>query len=346
MNKKVKITVAISGGVDSSVAAYLLKKEGFDVNGVFLKLADTSSFRESRKAAEKIANSLNVPFSVFDLRKEFEQEIIKCFLEQIKKGVTPNPCVICNEKIKFGLLLDKVLKKNEFLATGHYVQIKSSKSDKGDERYKLFKGKDKTRDQSYFLWRLDQRKLKNILFPLGGYYKKEIKNIASEAGINEAKRPESREICFVRGKLNDFLKNNFKPNKGNIVDTNGKVVGKHEGLYFYTIGQRKGIEIGGMSSPFYVLSKDLKGNNLIVTQDRRDLLKKEIQLKNINWISGERPELPIEVEAKIRYKHDPCLAKLKKGYLLEFNLSQRAVTPGQSAVLYKGEELLGGGVIK
>ncbi len=329
----------MSGGVDSSVAAYLLKKEGNDVKGIFLRLADVPDFEESQEAAEKIADSLGIPFSVLDLRKEFEEEIIDCFLREIKRGVTPNPCIICNKKIKFGLLLDKVLEESDYLATGHYVQLKK------EDDYKLFKGKDKTRDQSYFLWKLNQDQLKHLLFPVGGYEKREVQEIAKKVGIEEIKRPESREICFVQGKLKEFLKRSLGLEKGKIVDKKGNVLGEHGGLYLYTIGQRKGIDIGGLSSPFYVLDKDLRENNLIVTQDEEDLFKKKIQLEDINWISGKELELPMKIEAKIRYRHDSCPAKLKKGYLLEFDSPQRAITPGQSAVIYKGEELLGGGII-
>jgi tRNA-specific 2-thiouridylase len=339
MNKGRKITVAMSGGVDSSVVAYLLKEKGDDVRGIFLRLADVPDFDESLKSAEEIADSLDVPFSILDLRKEFQQEIINDFLEKNEKGETPNPCVVCNKKIKFGLLLKNALQKSDYLATGHYVKIKKGK------HYRILKGKDETRDQSYFLWKLEQEQLKHLLFPLGKYCKKEVQEIARKAGIESVKRPESREICFVQGKLKEFLKENINPKKGKIVDKKGNVLGEHDGLYFYTIGQRKGIDIGGLSSPFYVLDKELRENNLIVTQDEEDLFKKEIKLKDVNWISGEEPELPIEVEAKIRYRHNSCPAKIKKGYLLEFKSPQRAITPGQSAVIYKGEELLGGGII-
>jgi tRNA-specific 2-thiouridylase len=339
MNKGRKITVAMSGGVDSSVVAYLLKKEGNDVKGMFLRLADVPDFEKSERAAEEIADSLDIPFSVLDLRKEFQQEIINDFLEKNEKGETPNPCVVCNKKIKFGLLLDKALEESDYLATGHYVKIKKGKY------YRILKGEDETRDQSYFLWKLEQEQLKHLLFPLGKYRKKEVQEIARKAGIESVKRPESREICFVQGKLKEFLKENINPKKGKIVDKKGNVLGEHNGLYFYTIGQRKGIEIGGLDNPYYVFKKDLENNSLIVTQDESDLLQRAVNFKDINWIKGVSPGLPVKVKAKIRYRHDSSPARLQEENLLIFDSPQRAITPGQSLVIYKGEELLGGGII-
>ena len=341
----------MSGGVDSAVAAALLKKNGFNVRGVFLRLADTLNFKEGEEDAGKIAQILEIPFSVFDFRKEFKKKVIEYFLEELQKGVTPNPCVVCNEEIKLGLLLEKVLNSDSFyLATGHYVQ-RSVISDKGKETYKLLMAKDKDKDQSYFLWQLNQNKLRHLLFPLGNLTKPEVRGIAKKFGFFNLIRSESKEICFVRDKLRDFLKERLKPKPGKIVNTEGSVVGQHEGLYFYTIGQRKGIEIGGVQKPFYVSSKDLENNVLIVTQNEKDLYKEKLEIRNVNWILGKVPELPLEMEVKIRYRHKPVSAVITNGtelgsYNLDFKEEQKAVTPGQSAVFYKGEELLGGGIIR
>ena len=339
----------MSGGVDSAVAAALLKKDGFNVQGAFLRLADTLNFKEGEEDASRIAQFLGIPFSVFDFRKEFQEKVIDYFLEELQKGVTPNPCVACNKEIKLGLLLEKALNLDNFyLATGHYVR-RLVESEGGKETYKLLRAKDK--DQSYFLWRLNQAQLKHLLFPLGNLTKPEIREISKNLGFSNLIRSESREICFVRDKLRDFLRKRLKPNPGKIVNTEGDVVGQHEGLYFYTIGQRKGIEIGGIQNPFYVLDKDLENNALIVTQNERDLYKEKIRVENVNWISGKVPELPLEAEVKIRYRHEPVLAIITNdlefgSYDLDFKEGQRAITPGQSAVFYQKEELLGGGIIR
>lgn len=339
----------MSGGVDSAVAAALLKKDGFNVQGAFLRLADTLNFKEGEEDASRIAQFLGIPFSVFDFRKEFQEKVIDYFLEELQKGVTPNPCVACNKEIKLGLLLEKALNLDNFyLATGHYVR-RLVESEGGKETYKLLRAKDK--DQSYFLWRLNQAQLKHLLFPLGNLTKPEIREISKNLGFSNLIRSESREICFVRDKLRDFLRKRLKPNPGKIVNTEGDVVGQHEGLYFYTIGQRKGIEIGGIQNPFYVLDKDLENNALIVTQNERDLYKEKIRVENVNWISGKVPKLPLEAEVKIRYRHEPVLAIITNdlelgSYNLDFKEGQRAITPGQSAVFYQKEELLGGGIIR
>lgn len=336
----------MSGGVDSAVAAALLKKDGFDVRGIFLRLADTSNFKDGAEDAEKIAQALEIHFSVIDLRKEFQEEVINYFLEQLQKGVTPNPCVICNEKIKLGLLLQRALDLNSsYLATGHYVR-RLVENNNEHEVYKLLKGKDENKDQSYFLWRLNQEKLKHLLFPLGNLTKPEVKKIAEDLNISDLIRSESNEICFVRDKLKDFLRKKLEAKPGKIIDNEGNMVGEHEGLHFYTIGQRKGIEIGGMKNPFYVLDKNLENNTLIVTQDEDDLHKDEIALDDINWISGEPPELPLQISVKIRYRHKPVIATINDNYIVSFEKRQRAITPGQSVVFYKGEELIGGGIIR
>lgn len=349
IRKPKKVLVAMSGGVDSSVAAALLKREGFDVIGVFMKLADLSSFREGEKRAKKVAQILKIPLLSLDCKKKFKKEIINYFLREQKSGLTPNPCVVCNKKIKFGLLLKKAHGLGaDYLATGHYVRKQETRNSKKKIEYKLLTGKDKEKDQSYFLWQLNQNQLKRILFPVGNHTKTEVKKLAKKFNLPVFNILESQEICFIPTKANEFLVKNVKPKPGKIITKEGKIIGRHQGLCFYTIGQRRGIKLSG--GPFYVLDKDLKKNNLIVTKNKKDLYKKELSAKNINWISGKEPKLPLKIKAKIRYRHQPVIATItsrakSKTYSVEFKKEQRAITPGQSLVFYMGQELLGGGII-
>jgi len=343
-----KIVVAMSGGVDSSVAAALLKRNGFELTGVFMKLADLPKFGESEKRAKKIAKILKIPFLVLDLRKEFKKRIVDYFLKEYKKGITPNPCVVCNKEIKFGLLLKKALALDaDFIATGHYARIKKDK--KGVH---LLRAKDKNKDQSYFLWMLNQKQLRRILFPVGNYTRKEVERLAKKLKLPVLGAKKSVEICFIKTIINDFLSKYLKEKPGPVVEQVhygvNKIIGRHLGLWFYTIGQRKGIGLPG--GPYYVLDKNLKKNLLIVTKNERNLYKKELIAKNVNWISGKVPEFPLNLKAKIRYRHQSALAVITKTlnpktYTLKFEKSQRAITPGQSVVFYRGEELLGGGII-
>lgn len=347
-----KIVVATSGGVDSSVAAALLKGAGCEVIGVFMKLADLPKFKEGEKRARKIAKTLRIPFLVLDLRKEFKKRIVDYFLEGYKKGITPNPCVVCNKEIKFGLLLEKALALDaDYVATGHYARLGREIRNSKFEIRKLMKTKDKDKDQSYFLWQLNQKQLKRILFPIGDYTRKEVENLARKFKLPVLKARKSVEICFIKTTINDFLKKYLKEKPGKIICSSPgdeqKVVGEHQGLWFYTIGQRKGIGLPG--GPYYVLDKNLKKNLLIVTKNEKDLLKKELICKNVNWISGRVPKLPQKVKVKIRYRHELARAAIYKilntKYKILFSSPQRAITPGQSVVFYKGQEVLGGGII-
>lgn len=364
-----KVICALSGGVDSSVAAALLKKQGFNVLGIFLKFSDSLCFKESEKKAKQIAKILGIPLLTLDSKKEFKEKVINYFLEECKKGRTPNPCIVCNKEMKFGFLFKKALTaKADYLATGHYARIKN---------YKLLKAKDKEKDQSYFLWSLKQSQLKHILFPVGNYRKSKVKKLAEKFGILKYVRPESKDICFVQTSLNDFLAKNIKPKPGKIVDSQGRIIGRHQGLIFYTIGQRKEIRLSG--GPFWVLTKDRKRNFLIVTKNEKDLFKKELIVEKVNWILGKPPKLPLKIKAKIRYLHKPASAVLtltqmfqgstskhskhskyyfKDCYRIIFKKAQRAITPGQSVVFYspssslkamvrgRYQEVLGGGIIK
>jgi len=394
----------MSGGVDSSVAAALLKRAGgdelrsssrtsslervrknfnsfgfanarvFDVVGVFMKFWKAPDDNgliggwnrccspEAESRARKVAKILKIPFYVVNFEKEFKKLIVDYFLKENKLGLTPNPCVICNKEIKFGLLFKKALALGaDFVATGHYARkIQNPKT----KNQKLLMAKDKNKDQSYFLWMLNQKQLKRTLFPVGDYTRKEVEKMAKKFKLPVLKAKKSVEICFIKttigdeakassspfakARVNDFLSKYLKSKPGQIVDVRGKVLGKHRGLHFYTIGQRKGIGLPG--GPYYVLNKDLKKNFLIVTRNERNLYKKELTAKNANWISDKIPKFPLRIKAKIRYRHQLAPAIITKTlnpetYTLKFEKSQRAITPGQSVVFYKGEELLGGGII-
>ncbi|MCX6760632.1 MAG: tRNA 2-thiouridine(34) synthase MnmA [Candidatus Nealsonbacteria bacterium] len=338
MKKKLKIAVAMSGGVDSSVTAALLKKQGFEASGIFMKLFNSPALEVSEKRARKIAKTLGISFLVFDLRKEFKKRIINYFLSEYEKGRTPNPCVVCNKEIKFGLLLERAVSlKSDFIASGHYVR-------KAGE--KLLIAKDKNKDQSYFLWKLNQKLLSRILFPLGNYNKQKVKDLAKELKLPLLNIPESQEICFVGKDINIFLKKYLKPKQGVIVNEKKEIIGWHKGFCFYTIGQRKGIGLSG--GPYYVTGKDLKKNILIVSKNKKDLAKKELIAENVNWISGKKPKFPLRIKAKTRYRQKSFPATVQpfgKKIKVIFDKPQRAITPGQSVVFYSGQELLGGGII-
>lgn len=372
---KIKILVAMSGGVDSSVAALLLRKQGFAVSGVFLNLGQ-KKYKESLAGVKKVAKKINIPLKVFDLRKEFKREVINYFLKSYSTGFTPNPCIICNKQIKFGLLLKLAEKWGyDYLTSGHYARICPSviarkirplggdneaisllsrdcfaplRGSRNDAVH-LFVAKDEKKDQSYFLYNLTQKKLRKILFPLGNHKKEEIRKIADEAELPYLKK-ESQDICFLLCDHNEFLKKNLKLKKGQIITTERKIIGQHDGLPLYTIGQRRAIKIGGIG-PFYVVRRDWRKNQLIVTNKFNDsiLYSKELLAGDVNWLAGRVPQLPLKCKARIRYLHllEDCLVSKKgKFYMVKFSRSQRAITPGQSVVFYKGKELLGGGVIK
>lgn len=322
----------MSGGVDSSVAAALLKKEGFDVVGVFMKFWGSGKCctPESEKRAHLVSEKLGIPFYVFNFQEEFKKKVVDCFSKQERAGLTPNPCVICNKEIKFGLFFKKALSLGaNYIATGHHARLKGEK---------LLKGKDKNKDQSYFLWKLNPKVLKHVLFPVGDYTKPEIVKLAKKFKLPVLGIKESQDICFK-------VKFNKKP--GPIVLYSGtnygvkKIIGEHQGLWFYTIGQRKGIGLAG--GPYYVLGKDMKRNVLIVTKKEKDLYGKELSIKNVNLIN-KKILFPEKLSVKIRYRHKSATAIVKKNKVI-FDKPQRAITSGQSAVFYKGQELIGGGII-
>lgn len=334
-NKKFKVITAMSGGVDSSTAAALLKKQGHDVVGLFLLMGNNQNSKDAEKAAKK----LNIPLKILDVKKEFKKKVIDYFIDEYKKGRTPNPCVECNRHIKFRFLLKKMLElKADYVATGHYARLRR------EFPIKLLTAKDKNKDQTYFLWRLTQDQLERVLFPIGDYTKKEVRAMAKKWDLPVYQKKESQEICFIGdADLRKFLKSRIHVKKGPIITVEGKEVGEHEGLAYYTIGQRKGIKIGGIG-PFYVVDKDFEKNTLIVAQGDFDdaLFKKEMMVRGVNWIS--KVKFPLKCQIKIRYLTNSVSCVVNKNKVV-FNKKQRAVTPGQSAVFYKRNEVLGGGII-
>lgn len=353
-NKPKKVIVGISGGVDSAVAAVLLKSQGCEVVGIFMKLGIAGD-NESEKSARAVAEKLGIKFCVLNLRKKFKKRIIDYFISEYQKGRTPNPCVKCNQEIKFGLLMNKALSMGaNFIATGHYVRLRreipNPKSQTPKFIYKLIKAKDKNKDQSYFLYTLTQNKLKHCLFPIGDYTKTEVREMARKYNLEIHDKKESQEICFIQTKYyGDFLKKYLKLIPGEIVDKNGNILGKHKGLPLYTIGQRRDIGIGG-TGPYYVTGMNHRKNQLIVSDNTNDkkLFSKKLIAEKVNWISGKIPKLPLKIKAKVRYRMGECPAVIEKingKYAVSFSKPQRAIMPGQSVVFYKGDEILGGGII-
>jgi tRNA-specific 2-thiouridylase len=330
--------------VDSSVAALILKSKGFHVIGVTLKIWEGFPSRD----AKAVADSLDIPHHVFDVTEPFRSEIVKYFACEYFQGRTPNPCILCNAEIKFRYLLAlKAELGAEYVATGHYARI-SFDSRKG--RFLLRKGRDATKDQSYVLHRLTQHDLSSILFPLGDLTKEQVRAAASKAYIPVADKSESQEICFLAGTdYRDFLSGyeNQRIEPGPILDTAGRLVGKHKGLPFYTVGQRKGIGIPG-SKRLYVTKIDVSRNAIIVGEEE-DLLSEGLEARDVNWIALSAPPHRMRLGIKIRYnaKEVPGLVLPKSQDMAEvvFDTPQRAVTPGQSVVFYDNDVVVGGGII-
>lgn len=359
-----RVVVAMSGGVDSSVTAYLLKEMGYEVIGItidMLKLScqienpNTCCSLQAFKDAHDVADKLGIKHHILDCRTEFEQEVISCFVNEYLAGKTPNPCVICNSKIKFGLLLDKA--KNlgaDYLATGHYATISRQ-----NNRFVIKKSIDLSKDQSYFLYRLSQKQLGFSLMPLGKYKKEEVRKIASNLKLNIHNKPESQEICFIpEGHYHDFIKERLSVlptsllaninRQGKIVDRNGKLLGEHSGIASFTIGQRKGLGISA-PTPRYVISIDSMTNTLVVGEEH-ELYQQELIAINLNWVAIEELNNEMEVTSKIRYLHPGGKAVIiplpHHKIMVRFREPQRAITPGQSVVFYQNDLLVGGGIIE
>jgi tRNA-specific 2-thiouridylase len=335
-----KVFVAMSGGVDSSVAAYLLKEAGYDVSAIHLELSPPAA---DHSELERTCQLLGIPLHYLHLEKEFRERVIDYFCEEYSRGRTPNPCVRCNKNFKFGLLLDKVKEMGgDYLATGHYARVEKTGSG-----CRLLKGIDPVKDQSYFLYALGQAELKHILFPIGGMLKSEVKKLAADKGLPAWVRKESQDICFIPDDdSRAFLSAHITGSPGEIVDLEGKVLGRHRGLAFYTVGQRQGMGISA-AGRLYVVRLEAGTNRLMIGPDSA-LFKKRLIAYNLSWISGKAQEGKVKVMAKVRYRSAEAEAIIEvKGDRTEvvFTEPQRALTPGQSVVFYVGESVLGGGII-
>jgi len=351
-----RVVVAMSGGVDSSVAAALLKQQGYEVIGMMLRLWSEPGKENSNRCctpdsmaqARRVAARLDIPFYVVDAKEVFRQTVVQYFLDGYSRGETPNPCLICNRQIRWTFLLEHALALGaEFMATGHYARRKEE-----DGRVKLLRAVDPTKDQSYVLHVLRQEQLRRALFPVGDYPKTEIRRMAAAWGLPTASRRDSQDLCFLAGEdYRNFLQRHaaetLRP--GPIVRRDGRVIGQHQGLPNYTIGQRKGLGIAS-PLPLYVLGKNAAENMLIVgTAD--ELGQEELMAREVNWLSGEAPEQPFRAEVKIRYTARPAWAEvtpLDNGsrVRVRFDAPLRDVTAGQAAVFYVGEEVIGGGMIE
>ncbi len=352
MSNQKKVLVAVSGGVDSSTAVYLLKKEGYEVAAIMLRLYDKTdengvvSLTEA-EAARKICQALGVEFIYADYRREFKRDVIDTFVKSYAQGKTPNPCVECNRNVKFKYVFDYACKNGfDFIATGHYARVKKSDA---DNSYLLLKADYKEKDQSYVLYNLNQAMLSRLLLPLGDYSKENIRSIAKEAGLNNYNKADSQDICFIDGDYYDFITDycglSF-PN-GNFIDKNGNVLGTHRGIIRYTVGQRKGLGIS-FDSPRYVISKNPQDNTVTLGKEE-ELFNETVFVTDVNIISGKEITSPIEVEAMLRYNQKPqralCYPSCDGVTKVVFESPQRAPSAGQSLVMYQGDIVIGGGII-
>jgi len=380
------VVVGLSGGVDSSVAAHILKEQGHHVIGLFMRNWNDESviidnecpWIEDSNDALQVAESLNIPFQVLDFSKKYKERIVDYMFREYKNGRTPNPDVLCNREVKFDLFLKKALELGaDYVATGHYCR-KDISAENGKETYRLLAGKDGTKDQSYFLCQVNQEQLSKALFPIGDLKKTEVRALAKKIGLNTAEKKDSQGLCFIgKVKLPVFLQQQLKPKKGKVIEIDrdhktfkvhnnphgsyalnssmGKIVGEHEGAHYFTIGQRKGLDIGGTPLPLFIIGTDTTENVIYVGQgeDHPGLFRKGLTVKNedIHWL---RKDLTLQVGesedylCRIRYRQaltDANLIQKNNELLITFNKPQRGITPGQFVAWYKNDELIGSGVI-
>ncbi len=394
--KKTKVVVALSGGVDSSVAAYLLKDQGYDLIGLFMKnwhdesvtISDECPWLEDSNDAMLVAEKLNIPFQVVDLSKDYKEKIIDYMFDEYSKGNTPNPDILCNREIKFDVFMDIALSLGaDYVATGHYSRIKKN-NNQNSIKYELHSGLDKTKDQSYFLCQLNQNQLSKTLFPIGDLTKAEVRKIAKKNNLVTAEKKDSQGLCFVgKVSLPDFLQQKLKKKKGNVIEIpgdsklfdkkikfvnendrllsltddidysfkDGKIIGKHNGAYYYTVGQRKGLAIGGYKDPLFVISTNTQTNEIFVGEGKNHpgLIKKALKVKfsDVNWVNDDynfENLGDLKLKARIRYRQKLQKISVYKhlDYLIvEFEDFQTAVTKGQFLAIYDNSQLIASGVI-
>ncbi|AZK46565.1 tRNA 2-thiouridine(34) synthase MnmA [Paenibacillus lentus] len=359
-NSETRIVVGMSGGVDSSVTALLLKQQGYDVIGIFMKnWDDTDEFghctaEDDAEDVRRVCEQIDIPYYTVNFEKEYYNKVFAYFLEEYKRGRTPNPDVMCNREIKFGEFLNKAMELGaDYVATGHYARVVQE-----DSMYKLLRGVDSNKDQTYFLNALNQEQLSKAMFPIGHLPKPEVRRIAEKAGLYTAKKKDSTGVCFI-GERNfrEFLSQYLPAQSGDMVDiATGEVKGRHDGLMYYTLGQRQGLGIGGSGSgePWFVAEKDLEHNILYVVQGDKhpSLYSTGLIASGVNWIAGmdKLPDIPFKCTAKFRYRQQDqgvTLTPKEDGTIyVAFDQPQKAITPGQAVVFYDGDECLGGGTIE
>jgi tRNA-specific 2-thiouridylase len=350
-----RVVVAMSGGVDSSVAAALLLQQGYEVIGVTMRLwtlEDSEAPLHHRRCcsvddsgdARAVCDALGIPHYVLNFEREFATTVVDYFCQEYERGRTPNPCLACNEHVKFKPLLTTAMALDaDYLATGHYGRI-----EKNGHGYELWRARDDDKDQSYVLYVLGQDELSRLLFPLGEYHKTKVRHIAADLRLPVADKPDSTDICFIpRGDYRRFLGERLPQRPGDIVDGGGHVLGRHQGIGGYTVGQRRGLPARGGREPLYVLALDPTENTVTVGSDD-ELRSDTLWANDVRFISGEAPEGPLAVDAKIRYRSEPTPAVIEVAdgrTQVRFERPQRAITPGQAVVFYQGRRVLGGGII-
>ena len=348
-----KVFVGLSGGVDSAVSAALLKEGGHDVVGAFIKIWQPEfiecTWREDRLDAMRVAAALGIPFREIDLSEEYKKEVVDSMVADYKRGITPNPDVLCNRSIKFGHFLRWALAEGaDYIATGHYANIQYERLTKS---FILKRGIDATKDQSYFLYQLEQNDLSHTLFPVGEFTKSQVRAQARRFGLPVATKPDSQGLCFVGDvSMRDFLARFIEVEPGAVVDIDGKEIGQHEGAALYTIGQRHGFTVRGSSTghaPYFVTAIDVSRNLVKVSHERADATRKEVTIENMHWV-GRTPSMPFPANVQARYRETPVGANVKgTGASVVVNFSQPHIAaPGQSLVIYDEEHCLGGGAIQ
>jgi tRNA-specific 2-thiouridylase len=353
---KPRVVVAMSGGVDSSVAAYLLHREGYDVIGVTMRLwsADDRAITPDHQGccsiddiedARRVCQTIGIPHYVLNVEREFRAHVIDYFVAEYQRGRTPHPCIACNDRIKFDFLLNRATAMDaDFIATGHYARTASA----GSGLHRLLRGVDTGKDQSYVLFGLTQRQLSRVLLPVGHHTKADIRQLAVEAGLHLANKADSQEICFIpQDDYRAFLRDRVTPQRGQLVDTAGRVLGEHPGIEFFTVGQRR--RLGVSTGERLFVTRVEADTGRVVLGSEADLIHSGVRVAGVNYIGETEPSGPVRVEAKIRYNARALPATLEPSgtdAVLRFDEPQRAITPGQAAVFYDGDEVIGGGYIE